>query len=188
MNKAFLLVAAISSGVVVAPSPAVAGKSDDAWAGCLWEQVPTSAANWLKLPAPKRDYGLSDVPPEYVLQFRLQAACFDTMTPAGKTRPPSFNAKAVRKSLELIKPAAISEDKSDPKAYRCSRYFLNDTELKTPAGFDWGFGDDTSKAQFMSISYFFAAEKGGAVGLPDQGGIRKCSYINSDGSFEDAQG
>jgi hypothetical protein len=164
----------------------LAGKTDDAWAACVWEKVPASASNWLKMPVPKRSYGLGEVPPEYVLQFRLQAACYEQMTPAGKERPPSFNAKAVRKSLEKLRLAAVTEDKLDPKAFRCTRYFLNDTDQKSPAGFDWGFGTDTSKAQFFSIQYFFGAQGGGAVGLPGKGGLRKCAFIQSDGTFIDA--
>lgn len=177
---------ALGLAALLPASPAWAGKNDDAWAKCIWEQVPTSAFNWLKMPAPKNHYGLAEVPPEYALQFRLQAACFASMTAPGKERPPSFNAKAVRKALEAGRPASASADKVDPRAYRCTRYFLNDKEMKNPAGFDWGFGEDTGKPQFFSMTFMFAAKGGGAVGLPRQGGLRKCSYIQADGTFADA--
>lgn len=180
-----LCLAAAGLMALLPASPALAGKNDDAWAACIWEQVPTSASNWLKMPVPKSHYGLAEVPPEYVLQFRLQAACYERLTPPGKQRPPGFSAKAVRKALEARRPTAPGADRVDPKAYRCTRYFLNDTDMKTPAGFDWGFGEDTSKTQFFSMTFFFAA-KGGSVGLPKQGGLRKCAFILADGTFADA--
>jgi hypothetical protein len=179
------LVAFAFSAAAFSATAAQAGRNDDSWARCLWEQVPTSAANWLKMPAPKSDYGLAAVPPEYVLQFRLQAACFDRLTPSGKSRPPGFNAKAVRAALERQQPMAVEPDRIDPKAWRCTRYFENDTDRKIPAGYEWGFGTDTGKAQFFSIRFYFAA-KGGSVGLPDRGGLRICSFIEADGTFQDA--
>jgi hypothetical protein len=185
MRLAFIAFA--FSAALFSATAAQAGKNDDAWARCIWEQVPTSAANWLKMPAPKSDYGLAAVPPEYALQFRLQAACFDRLTPSGKSHPPDFNAKAVRSALATLQPMAVEPDKIDPKAWRCTRYFENDTAMKTPAGYDWGYGDDMSKARFYSITYFFAGTKGGTpVGLPTTGGLRKCQFILADGTFKDA--
>lgn len=178
-------VAALGAGVI-AISPARAGKSDDAWAQCLWSKVPTSTSNWLAMPAPKRNYGLSDPPREYVLQYRLQAACYAALTGSGKSRPASFNAGAVRKSLLKTRPATIGADVVDPRAFRCTRYFLNDTDRKNPGGSDWGFGEDTSQAQFFSVVYSFAAQGGGVVGLPNEGGQRVCAYIQPDGSFQAA--
>jgi len=185
MTRSLLWLAALGLAAALPASPALAGKNDDAWAKCIWEQVPASASNWLKLPVPKNHYGLAEVPPEYALQYRLQAACYGPMTAPGKERPPSFNAKSVRKALDAARPASIGADRVDPRAYRCTRYFLNDTEMKNPAGFDWGFGSDTSKAQFFSMTFMFAA-KGGTVGLPKQGGLRKCAFIQADGTFADA--
>jgi hypothetical protein len=177
--------------LALSASPALAGKIDDAWAKCIWEQVPTSASNWLKMPVPYDPYRGVEVPtertfapPEYNLQFRLQAACFGAMTAPGDVRPRRFNAKAVRRSLEASRPASLGPDKVDPKAYRCTRYFLNDTEMKHPAGYDWGFGPDTDKAQLFSMMLIFPA-KDRSVALPPQGGLRKCAFILADGRFAD---
>jgi hypothetical protein len=181
-----IFIAVATAAAAASASPAMAAKADEAWAACIWEQVPASASNWLKMPVPKRGYGLAEVPPEYVLQFRLQAACYERLTPPGKERPPAFSAKAVRKALLASRPAgAAATDKVDPLAYRCVRYFVNDAQMKTPGGYEWGFGTDTTKAQFFSMTFLFAA-KGGSVGLPQQGGLRKCSYIQADGTFRDA--
>ncbi len=185
MTRSLLWLPGLALALTFTASPAVAGKNDDAWAKCIWEQVPESASNWLKMPAPKQSYGLADAPPEYVLQFRLQAACYDRMIPAGKKSPPRFGAKAVRAALEAQRPSSPGTDKVDPKAYRCTRYFLNDTEMKNPAGFDWGFGTDTSKAQFFAMTFLYSA-KGGYTGLPTKGGLRKCAFIKADGTFADA--
>lgn len=178
-------IVALGLAAALSASPAKAGKNDDAWAKCIWEQVPASASNWLKMPAPKNHYGMAEVPPEYVLQFRLQAACYERLIPAGKKAPPRFSSKAVRAALEAQKPPSPGPDVADPRAYRCTRYFLNDTEMKNAAGFDWGFGSDTSKAQFFSMMFLYAA-KGGNVSLPSTGGLRKCAFIQADGTFADA--
>jgi len=181
------LVAFACVGAAFFSTAARAGKNDDAWARCIWEQVPRSAANWLRMPVPKSDYGLAAVPPEYVLQFRLQAACLDRLTPPGKSRPASFNAKAVRASLETLQPMAVEPDRIDPKAWRCTLYFENDTEMKSPAGYDWGFGEDRSKPRFFSITFLFASRVASSpVGLSRAGGLRKCQSILADGTFADA--
>jgi hypothetical protein len=192
-TRSLNLFAALALALAFPASPAAAGKTDDAWARCIWEQVPTSTSNWLAMPVPEDPYGgvhvpsaRTPVPPEYILQFRLQAACFGQMTAPGDVRPRKFNAKAVRRSLEAIRPASVGPDKVDPKAYRCTRYFLNDTEMKNPAGYDWGFGSDTSQAQLFSIMFMFAAERGSVL-LPSQGGLRKCAFIQADGTFDDAK-
>jgi len=191
MSRSLPWAAALAIAAGLPASPAAAGKIDDAWAKCIWEQVPTSASNWLKMPAVKDPYRVNvpsartEVPPEYVLQFRLQAACFGVMTAPGDIAPRKFNANAVRRALEASRPAGIGPDKVDPKAYRCTRYFLNDTEMKNPAGYDWGFGSDTSKAQFFSMMLMFAADRG-SVMLPREGGLRKCAFIQADGTFADA--
>lgn len=185
MARSLLWLAGLGVAATLPASPALAGKTDDAWAKCIWEQVPTSASNWLKMPVPKESLWTTEVPPEFVLQFRLRAACFGQMTAPGDVGPAKFRAKAVRKALEATRPAIIGPDKLDPKAYRCTRYFLNDTEMKKPAGYDWGFGSDTGKAQFFAMMVMFAAERG-SVRLPSQGGLRKCAFIQADGTFADA--
>jgi hypothetical protein len=167
-------------------APAKAGKGDDAWASCLWQKVPTSANNWVLGPETGDRQSLGSIRPEFALMHRLEAACYSALTPVGKDGPPNFKAKKVRAALLSTKPQAIGVDTIDPLAFVCRRYFLNDVGMKNPAGFRWGFGKDTSKAQFGSMTYFFAAQGGGSVGLPDVGGLEKCEYIQSDGTLRDA--
>jgi hypothetical protein len=167
-------------------APAFAGKNDEAWAKCLWEKVPTSANNWINLQLPPKWQNPGEVKPEFALQNRLQAACTEALIPNGKKSAPSFNNKSVRTALLASKPTTIGRDSVDPKAYLCRRYFLNDTNLKNPAAFRWGYGADTSKAQLGSMSLVFAAQGGGGVGLPETGGLERCSWIQPDGSMIDA--
>jgi hypothetical protein len=180
----FLL--ALLAAILVSTSPALAGKKDDAWAQCLWEKAPLSAANWLAMPIAERWPGPNGASPAALLEFRLRAACHTQLTPPGKRYPPSLMAKAVRASLERIRPSVVGTNEIDPRAYQCTRYFLNDTELKTPAAYAWGFGDFDSGTKFSSMSFTFAAKGGGGVGLPETGGLRKCQVIKSDGSLADA--
>jgi hypothetical protein len=185
MKRICLIIAAIF-GFALLTSPAIAGKNDDNWAKCLWENAPRTATNWLSMPEPKRDYGLAQPPVEYVIQFRLRGACQAQMTPPGKKWAPDFNAKSVRTALLRMKPTEIPPDKLDPKAFRCTRYFLNDKEFKNPAAFEWGFGEGAERKVISSITYFFSSQGGGSVGLPDSGGLKKCQWIKDDGTFVDA--
>ena len=186
MKRLPFLFFAFLVGLGFGHAPAYAGKSDDAWAKCLWETVPSSTNNWLAMPLPKRDYGLAQPPAEYVLQYRLQGACHEKLIPTGKKSPPSFNAKSIRLALEKMKPLGVRSDLIDPKAFRCTRYFLNDTEFKNPAAYSWGFGEGSNEHIVSSITYFFAAQGGGSVGLPNSGGLKKCQWIKEDGTFIDA--
>jgi len=160
-----------------------AGKKDEAWAKCIWENMPTSADNWIALPLPMRSQGISQIKPEVALQYRLRAACAKKLTAEGESRPLRFSSKKVRKSLIASKPEIIGDDKVEPMAFVCSRYFLNDTELKRPAAFHWGYGPDTSKVQFFKMSLIFSGQRGG-VGLPDEGGLKKCERVKNDGALE----
>lgn len=120
--------------------PAVAGKNDDAWASCIWEKTPASAANWLALPKAKgrawselpmfdRNYAkgpdatltLNDDMRSDFLALRLEAACVsDVEQNIGK--PPKFKSNAIRKSLDKIRPLEIGEDLVQPETHICLVY------------------------------------------------------------------
>ncbi|MDJ0642058.1 MAG: hypothetical protein QNJ15_04510 [Erythrobacter sp.] len=178
--KVTQLFAILVSASCFAATPASAGKKDDAWAACIWETVPASAANWVEMPMPERRQGIGEIKPEFALKYRLQAACFEKLTKEGKKRPHGFNDKKVRKALIAMKPDNPGEDTIEPLAYVCRRYFRNDTEFERPAGYRWGFGPDTSQAQFFSLSFVFA---GGGGSLGEHGGISRCDLILADGSL-----
>ena len=173
------------TGLVLA-TPALAGKTDDGWAQCLWANAPETSANWLAMTPTKDRFGLGNPPPEMLLQYRLQAACHTALTPDGKRGPPSFNAKRVRRSLEESRPATVGTEAVDPRAYQCTRYFLNDTEMKTPAEYRWGVGDPGAGVTFSRVQYFFAGSGNSQVGLPETGGLERCQFIQSDGTLVDA--
>lgn len=185
MRAAFLGALGVATALTAA-TPAVAGRNDDAWAACLWQKAPVSASNWLAMPAPKRDYGLGEPEPSYVLEMRLRAACHDRMIAAGKTAPPSFGTGAVRRALIATRPDTLPAEEADPQAYRCDLFFENDPEMNTLTGTDWGFGASRDGKQLGSIRMFFAAKSGGSVGLTEGGGIRRCRLIQTDGSYKDA--
>lgn len=181
---ALLLAAA---GLVPAAPAAAGAKADQAWAQCIWHNVPTSAANWLKMPSPKTfwRYRGSQFPPELVLHYRLRAACHDRLVPPGKRQPPFFDSKGVRLALEAQRPESVGPDKVDPMAYRCDRYFPEGRDIKVPAESEWGFGPDTSKAQFYVVTSNIVPQGGPGL-LLKQGWPRRCSFIQADGTFQDA--
>jgi hypothetical protein len=172
--------------VVAAPVYAKEPSKEFRWAQCLWENVPQSAANWLAMPDAKTEWGSTTKSPKELLEYRLQAACFDKLIPQSKKFAIDFSPKKVRAALGASKPTSIGHDLVDPKAFQCRRFFKNDVEMQTPAAFKWGFGDFESGHAFASVSYVFAAQGGGGVGLPDAGGLYKCQWIKEDGTLIDA--
>lgn len=166
--------------------PAHASKKDDAWAACLWDQVPTTASNWLAMTPVKGGWEKMPTPPDYAIEWRLKAACFDFLKPQNKKWPPSFYGKNVRAALLATRPALIRTDKIEPVGFRCDLYFENDTELKNRAGFDWGVKAKTGDVIFQTMRYGFAGENKAVVQLTEGGGIRKCYRVLADGSMTDA--
>lgn len=177
-----MMLVALGLGMA-APTPAHAGKKDNAWAQCLWQRVPTSTAAWLATSPARNLMLVSEPSPAETLEYRLQAACRGVLTPAGKQRPASFNAKAVRRSLEGSRPASLGPDTIEPGAYRCDLHFENDTEMKNRAGTDWGFRQDGKNVSISSVRFMFAGQGNTAVGLKDGAGLRRCGTIQSDGSI-----
>ena len=182
MKKILLILA-----IMFISTPVFAGKKDDAWAQCLWKNVPTTASNWLanKPPTEKARFDAPETP-DVTLVYRLRAACERELTPAGKKWPPSLNSKNVKIALEATKPAVIGPDNLEPNAFRCDYYFENDTELKTRARFEWGYEDNVGRQIWTTTDYGFASTKGGAVYLTKGAGIKKCFVVQSDGSLSNA--
>ncbi|MEQ1549681.1 hypothetical protein [Sphingorhabdus sp.] len=173
--------------ILFVSAPAFAGKKDDAWAQCLWKNVPTTTANWLvtKPPVEKARFDAPESTEE-MLVYRLRAACERELTPAGKKWPPSLNTKKVKIALEASKPADILPDTVEPKAFRCDYYFENDHEMKTRARFEWGYEESVGRQIWTTTDYGFAGANGGAVYLTKGAGIKKCFIVQSDGSLADA--
>jgi hypothetical protein len=176
--------ALFAGGAAVASAPKV--KKEEAVAACLWEVAPVSTVNYLKLPAPQRHQGISGIAPEYALRRRLDAACLDALLDNGVSRPREVSERKLRAALEATRPAVVPTEERDPKAFVCTRFFENDTEMKNPAEFRWGYGDDFTKAQFETMSFIFAAKNGGGLGLAKDGGLSKCQFVQPDGSLKNA--
>jgi hypothetical protein len=98
---------------------ALAGKQDEAWAVCLWKQVPTSTQNWLSLTSPKKPKSMDKEDRFTLLKVRLEAACSKDLTPAGEKSPPSFKVEAIRAALAQIKPESVGPDLISPSVIRC---------------------------------------------------------------------
>ena len=186
MKKFSVLLAAFGS-LLLGSTPAWAGKKDDAWAKCLWEQVPTTSANWLAMaPGGDEKYNIDAETPERAIQYRLRAACERLLTPVGKKRAPSLMPKAVKAALLATRPESVGPDRIEPQAFRCDYYFENDAELKTRARFEWGFEDPAGRDIWTTTDFGFAGQGGGAVYLTKGAGIKKCFTVKNDGTLADA--
>ncbi|RXZ66034.1 hypothetical protein [Pelagerythrobacter rhizovicinus] len=173
-------------GIAMVATPSLAGKKEDAYAKCAWDEAPVSAANWLTLPVPAKYPLPGNITREYALKQRLDAACLDRLIAEGISRPRALSAKKLRAALEQTRPAELVLEEEDPKAFVCFRYFENDTAMKNPAAVRWGYGRDMSKSQFGTTTSIFAEESGGGVSLSEDGGLEKCQFVRSDGSLVDA--
>ena len=190
MKRIFSLMSLFVASIALLSSPAFAGKKDLAWAACIWEQVPTTASNWLNMAPSNKKWDevqrTTETPPDYAIEWRLQAACFDILKPVNKKWPPSFYGKDVKAALMMTKPNVIGQDKIDPFGFRCDLYFENDAALKNRAGFDWGVRASAGEVVFTTTRFGFAGGKGTVVRLTEGAGIRKCFKVQADGSLKDA--
>ena len=186
MKKTCHAFAAAFLALLAVQTPAYAGKNEDAWASCLWAQVPTTANNWLNMVPTKDGWARLQTPPDYAIEWRLQAACFDILKPANKKWPPSFYGKKLRVAMLATKPLSIGPDIVDPTGFRCDLYFEDDLELKNRAGFDWGIEAKSGDVIFQTTRYGFAGTGNATVQLANGAGIRKCFRVLADGSLTDA--
>ena len=136
MKRAILAITGIFLLWQTGGSPAFAGKKDDAWAVCIWEKAPTSAAKWLQMAEVKKAEFLGKDNRYDLLAVRIQGFCNEALTPQGKKYAPSFNTSAVRAALERTRPSEIRPDSPDSKAIRCEMY-----EDDVLLGKMIGFGD-----------------------------------------------
>jgi hypothetical protein len=190
VTRAHHIMALFVLSILAFSSPAYAGKKDTAWAQCLWEQVPTTANNWLSMSSSAgsriEDNVTTLTPPDIAIEWRLKAACHDLLKAPNKTWPPSFYGKNVKAALVALKPTTIGPDKMEPVGFRCDLYFENDTELKNRAGFDWGVKTQSGETIYSTTRFGFAGIKGGVVQLTEGAGIRKCFRVLADGTMTNA--
>ena len=119
MSRIVILASSFVAIYAISAIPARAASPADAWAQCLWQQVPTSANNWLNMPEPNSNQDDEASARFFHLKFRLLSACTKLVMEPGKSVPPSFKHKAVRDALAKSKPANLAQDKIDPYLYVC---------------------------------------------------------------------
>ncbi|HZF94915.1 MAG TPA: hypothetical protein VEZ20_08585 [Allosphingosinicella sp.] len=128
------------AGMLAAAEPAPAA-ARQAWARCVWERVPASAANWLRAPRLNSRSRFDETGPHYALQQRLVAACHETLETPGTANLPMQESHLLQRALIAARPAAVgAADTVEPNAHRCDRFFADDPAMARQAGTDWGFG------------------------------------------------
>jgi hypothetical protein len=145
---------AVSAALIVAAAAPVqsapAGEaSAQAWARCIWERVPTTASNFVKLPPLKPRHSYGEDSTGYRLILRLKAACYETMMQPGAPAPPAVEHRDLQRALLAAKPGEIGPDRQEPYAFRCERFFADDPAMARSAGVDWGFGADMKGHEFL---------------------------------------
>jgi hypothetical protein len=134
------------------PSMAAARtKSPDPRATCVWQRVPESASNWLSKFPLKKNQSHADGSAGTHLKMRIIAACYDVKSP----KIPLYIANSSPVFLQNLlnasqfKTAALP-DLEPTSAFYCTIFFEDDPEGKFPAGYDYGYGEDTQKSQIAS--------------------------------------
>lgn len=143
---------AILLGSAAMPSIAAPrSKTPDPWATCVWQRVPESASNWLNKFPLKKYQSYADGSAGAHLMMRIVAACYDVKSPKLSVyianTPPLYLQKLLAASQ--FKTNALPDLEPTPTFY-CTLHFEDDPEGKFPAGYDYGYGLDTRKAQIAS--------------------------------------
>jgi hypothetical protein len=111
--------------LAVVANPPAAAPSAEAWAECIWQTVPTSAANWLMM-AVEPEIPLSSSKYKQ-LRYRLRSACWATFMPKPEKvgllqEPEPFNQQLVREALIRTRPQAIGSDRPVKDAVLCQAF------------------------------------------------------------------
>ena len=149
--RAFPVFAWLLAGLYFCSAGSASAKVVDPWAACIWHRAPESATNWLDKFPVKKNTGWGDGTPAKHLQMRIIAACFDVKSPKIPLYIGSTEAGLLQNILRSARPkVAFPADLEARDTFYCSVFFEDDADGKFPAGYDYGYGTDTSKAQIAS--------------------------------------
>ena len=138
----------------------------DAWAQCIWQSVPTSAANWIEMSV-ESPVGYQSNSQFHRLKFRLRSACWDELRPEPSSSgliAERFEESLVREALIRTRPAQIVADRLDPQSWVCQ----------------------ASKGDELVAEYFStSADRRAQLKKSPGHGVTQmnCSYILADGSL-----
>ena len=119
----------------------LANPGEEAWARCLWKEVPTSSANWLAMDAAGFPPGVGAPVPGELLKARLLGACAEDLAPPGRPVAGTPDWPVLQRRLATGRPELIAPDVADPHAFVCEQFFADDATLSDVAAYDWGYGD-----------------------------------------------
>ncbi|HEX8571355.1 MAG TPA: hypothetical protein VF759_01240 [Allosphingosinicella sp.] len=140
------------------PPAAAAPFEAPAWAQCVWQRLPASAANFVALPRLKKGSYYGEESAGFRLLMRLQSACHSE-----RPVPDSGNFdrelhRALQTAVIEARPSVVGADPVDHPAFRCEIFFEDDSAMQRVAGVDWGFGEDRTRHQLGSSRQIFAQE------------------------------
>ena len=182
--------AAAAFGLFAAAPAAAQGRAGDAaWARCIWQTAPASAANWLAMPGPRYQPGLPTASER--LGHRLRALCSsDTASARDPGRMPSWARLA--SALRGARPRAPgTADAANAAVSWCEhRYGVQGDERVYLYEVDRGAAGGTTAFQL-----YFDEHEGSSVRLPQ--GLRilpgadgrtstSCKPISATGELGDA--
>jgi hypothetical protein len=156
----------------------LANPGEGAWARCLWQEVPTSSANWLAMDAAGFPPGVGAPVPGELLKARLLGACSEALAPPGRPRAGVPDWPELQRQLAARAPSTALADSSDPRAFVCELYFADDGRLADPAGHDWGYGDFNTG---VIVGRRLSEARSDGQRLTADNSVRFCRLIGPDG-------
>jgi hypothetical protein len=183
--------AAAAAGLLAIPGAVSAKPGDSAWAKCIWETSPHTAAAWLTGPLPK--WTTSVEARESLLGYRLAATCNDAAAnPLKPNNQPPWKAMAaaLRKSKpKSALPAAVS---GGPSIFLCesrtdldgeSIVYLYQIVRRGQMGESVAYEQHMTRAGGMVVKL-----PAGLRAMPERTSGKTCRKIGQGGELGDAQG
>ncbi|WP_298673458.1 hypothetical protein [uncultured Sphingomonas sp.] len=180
----------VFAAAMLCTSPAIAKPGDNAWAACVWQTAPASAAKWIAMTPP--DYHVSFESAESLLGLRLSALC-GTVAANERKGESFYDFKRFASTLKGVRPkTSAGSDQADVVVELC-RYRLNSDGKVFTYRYDV-VRIDAAVRTTTYIQYYDEIE-GKPVRLPqslrivpkpEQSVEKTCAPISSDGTLTNA--
>ena len=187
----------LALGIIWA-TPAKAGKMDDAWATCMWQNAPVSSQNWINLGKPGKKMEKAAALLSDRLSYRLKAVCAKTVYPSIAVDKVAFEKAAIWQSLSKTAPTQPQPgniaSEPDPNAFHCNMYFIVEDisafqadlksipdEVLARAPMQIGTYDVLSDSEKPITSTKAQQSNGAPLNL-----FKKCKRISTNGNLIDA--
>ena len=152
---------------------------------CLWENVPTSTDNWLKMPKPENPNSISNFlkpekTPHHRLWLRLVASCAGNGIEHSTTSLPYWLEDFFDAQLLADRPSKIAEDKIGSNAFACFQFLPVESGGEDIWGARFAYTFEDGFKEFSNQSRSLRDD------MDPEAFQTRCQWIQNDGSLVDA--